>query len=62
MKIKGSSPWLAGNELSIADLYLAPSLAYVTRTPHKDEFLALPGVGEWWTKIEALDSFKSTAP
>ena len=62
MRIKGASPWLAGDALSIADLYLAPSLAYVTKTPHKDEFLALPGVKDWWTKIEALDSFKATAP
>ena len=27
VKIKGSSPWLAGDALSIADLYLAPSLS-----------------------------------
>lgn len=61
-KIKGDSPWLAGGELSIADLYLAPAMAYVAMTPHLDDFTALPGVGEWWSKVSALESFKSTAP
>lgn len=29
MRIKGGSPYLAGNQVSIADLYLAPVFAYV---------------------------------
>ncbi|WP_062206185.1 glutathione S-transferase family protein [Aureimonas sp. AU12] len=62
MKIKGASPFLAGDDLSIADLYLAPLITYVAMTPHKDEFLALPGMADWWTRIGALDSFKATAP
>ena len=62
MKIRGSSPWLAGNELSIADLYVAPVFSYVTKTPHKDEFLALPGVKEWWERVSALPSYTSTEP
>ena len=62
MRIKGDSPYLAGQELSVADLYLAPILAYVTMTPHKDEFLALPGVADWWARVSALDSFRATAP
>ena len=62
MRIKGDSPYLAGHELSVADLYLAPIVAYVTMTPHKDEFLALPGVADWWERVSALDSFVATAP
>ena len=62
MKIKGDAPWIAGPEISVADLYVAPVLAYVTLTPHKEEFLALPGVAAWWDKIAARESFKSTAP
>lgn len=60
-RIKGDSPWLAGRDLSIADLYLAPHLAYVAMTPHLDEFAALPGVGDWWNRVSALESFKSTS-
>jgi glutathione S-transferase len=46
MGIRASSPYLAGEEVSIADLYLAPLFAYLAPTPHRDEFVGLPGVGE----------------
>jgi glutathione S-transferase len=62
MTIKGASPYLAGEALSVADLYLAPLVFYVTLTPHKDEFLALPGMQAWWDRIAALDSFTATQP
>ena len=62
MKIRGEGPYVAGKTLSLADFYLAPIIAYVTMTPHKDEFLALPGVGTWWGQISNLESFKATAP
>ncbi len=62
MKIKGDSAFIAGAEPSLADLYLAPIMAYVTMTPHKDEFLGMPGVQAWWDKVSALPSFTSTVP
>ena len=61
-KIKGSSPWLAGSELSLADLYAAPVCSYVSKTPHKDELLGVPGIKEWWEKVSALPSYTSTEP
>jgi glutathione S-transferase len=61
MKTKGASPFIAG-ELSLADLYLAPIIAYVSVTPDKDAVFAVPGFADWWSKIEALPSFKSTSP
>ena len=62
MKIKGDDPWLAGRNISVADLYLGPMLAYVCMTPHKDEFLAMSGVAPWWSKISARESFMTTKP
>ena len=62
MRIKGGSPYLAGQNVSIADLYLAPILAYVTMTPHADEFLALPGVRAWWELTSGRESFRATQP
>ncbi|WP_428393023.1 glutathione S-transferase family protein [Lichenicoccus sp.] len=62
MRIRGGSPYLAGQDVSIADLYLAPILAYVAMTPHKDEFLGLPGVQAWWELISGRASFGSTQP
>jgi len=62
MRIRGQSPYLAGDEVSIADLYLAPIFAYVALTPPKDEFQALPGVEDWWERISSRESFQTTQP
>lgn len=62
MRIKGGSPYLAGQDVSIADLCLAPILAYVAMTPHKSEFLELPGVHAWWELVSDRQSFRSTQP
>ncbi len=61
MAAKGDSPFIAG-ELSLADLYLAPIMFYVSLTPDKDALFAVPGFTEWWAAIEALPSFQSTPP
>ncbi len=61
MKTKGSSPFIAG-DLSLADLYLAPIAFYVSLTPDKDALFNVPGFADWWTKIQALPSFKDTQP
>jgi glutathione S-transferase len=62
MRIKGSSPYLAGDSLTIADLYLAPVFAYVALTPHRDEFVSMSGVGDWWERISERESFRATQP
>lgn len=61
MRTRGSSPFIAG-ELSLADLYLAPILFYVSLTPDKDALFAVDGFAEWWDRIQALPSFKETQP
>ena len=61
MKTKGSSPFIAG-DLSLADLYLAPIVFYVSLTPDKDAMFDVPGFADWWSKIQALPSFKETQP
>lgn len=61
IKTRGSSPFIAG-ELSLADLYLAPILAYVAMTPDQDAVLGVPGVAEWWTRVQALPSYAATKP
>lgn len=62
MRIQGSDPFLAGPAVSLADLYLAPIMAYVALTPHKNEFRALPGMQAWWTLISNRESFRATQP
>jgi glutathione S-transferase len=61
MKTKGDSDFLAG-DLSLADLYLAPIVFYVSLTPDADAVCNVDGFADWWTKIQALKSFQSTQP
>ena len=61
MQTKGDSDFLAG-DLSLADLYLAPIVFYVSLTPDADSVFNVDGFADWWTKIQALKSFQSTQP
>ena len=59
MRTKGDQPFIAG-ELSLAELYLAPLLAYVAMTPDADAVFGTDGFAEWWERVQALPSFKAT--
>lgn len=61
MKTKGSSRFIAG-DLSLADLYLAPIVFYVSLTPDAAQAFNVEGFADWWTAIQALQSFKDTPP
>jgi glutathione S-transferase len=61
MKTKGSSSFIAG-DLSLADLYLAPIVFYVSLTPDKEPLFDIDGFADWWTKAQALQSYKDTQP
>ena len=61
MKTKGDSPFVAG-ELSLADLYLAPVLAYVSLTPDAKSVFEVKGFDDWWARVQALKSFQATQP
>ncbi|MEJ1937911.1 glutathione binding-like protein, partial [Nostoc sp. NIES-2111] len=61
MKTRGTSRFIAG-DLSLADLFLAPILFYVSLTPDKDALFAVPGLAEWWSAVEALPSYQKTVP
>ncbi len=60
MKTKGSSPFVAG-DLSLADLYLAPVLFYVSLTPDASSLFSVDGFADWWSRVQALKSFQDTA-
>ena len=61
MKTRGSSNFIAG-ELSLADLYLAPLIFYVSLTPDIAGLMQVPGLADWWTQVQALQSFQDTQP
>ena len=61
MQTRGASPFIAG-ELSLADLYLAPIVLYVSLTPDMAGLLEIDGFADWWTRVQALKSFQDTQP
>lgn len=62
MKLRGSTPFIAGDRPSLADFHLAPICFYVGLTPDAAEVFDVPGFAEWWQRIEAMPSYRETAP
>jgi glutathione S-transferase len=62
MKIKGSDPYIAGQEPSIGDFYLAPGCAYIAMTKDAPQVFSVDGFSEWWKRMQALPSFQATQP
>jgi glutathione S-transferase len=62
-RIMGGGPWLAGAGLSLADLMVAPVIAYMTMAPEGSGLLGdRPGLGRWWQAMSARPSMARTAP
>ena len=62
-RLMGQGPWLAGAELSLADIMLAPVLAYLQMTPEAASLMAeRPGLSRWWQAMAARPSMATTAP
>lgn len=62
MKVRGDSPFIAGDKQTLADFYVAPICFYVALTPDKDAVFDVPGFAAWWQRVQALPSYKSTEP
>ncbi len=59
---KGSDPWLAGADPSLADFLLGPIVFYVSLTPEMERLTAIPGFAAWWEAMQKIPSFKVTEP
>lgn len=59
----GEGPCLFGNQLSLADIHLAPMVGYFVLA---DEGRALlqkyPRLGEWWSELSNRSAFVATMP
>ena len=62
MEIRGEDPWIAGADPTLADFFLGPIFFYVSLTPDAERLLAVPGVADWWARINEFESFKATEP
>ena len=58
---KGNDPWLAGQEVSLADIHVAPVLTYISATPDKATLIQ-GALSEWWQRVQGIRSFKATEP
>ena len=60
--LEGDS-WFGGSSPSLADLHLAPLLAYVTMTPEGPSLLAdQPALKTWWDRMSTRPSMAATQP
>lgn len=60
-RLKRPGTWLLGDRLTLADLHAAPIIGYFLKAPMAAPMLAAhPGLGHWWQRISARQSFVST--
>jgi len=56
-------PYLCGGEISLADLHLAPVVAYLSGTPEGQKLMAgAPKLSRWWKAFSVRPSFARTEP
>ncbi|MCA1369809.1 glutathione S-transferase family protein [Bradyrhizobium sp. BRP14] len=59
--IMGTAPWLAGETMSLADLYAAPMFDYFLVAPEGREMIRQhDNLAGWWSRIAARPSMKET--
>jgi glutathione S-transferase len=61
-RIKGSHTFLAGNTVSLADVYLVPIIFYLKLTPEGELLAPHKGLEAWWHAMAERKSTKATAP
>jgi glutathione S-transferase len=61
-RIKGDSKFLAGNQVSLADLYVFPVLSYLMMAPEKTLLAPRTGLNAWWEAMSQRSSVKNTQP
>ena len=55
------SPYLAGNELTLADVCFMPYIEYTMMSPVKDMMAKRPHVNAWWNKISERPTWRKVA-
>jgi glutathione S-transferase len=61
-RLLGGQPFLAGEQLTLADLVLAPQLVYLAAIPECASMMAGTGLQAWLERMEARPSMQSTQP
>jgi glutathione S-transferase len=61
-RIMGNNPYLAGTQISLADLYVLPVIHYVMLTPEKSLMESRPLMMRWWQTMNQRKAVGNTAP
>ncbi|HTP85049.1 MAG TPA: glutathione S-transferase family protein [Alphaproteobacteria bacterium] len=61
-RLLGEGPFLAGENVSLADLLLAPQLDYLSRTPEGRSAMQGTGLEAWLGRMNARPSMQATLP
>jgi glutathione S-transferase len=61
-RLKGHHTFLAGDQVSLADLYLVPIIFYLKLTPEGELMTPYRGLAAWWQAMNGRKSVKTTAP
>ncbi len=61
-RIAGGGKFLAGNQVSLADLYLYPVIFYLLMAPEKTLMAPRKGLNAWWETMNQRSSVKKTQP
>ena len=61
-RLLGDQPFLAGDAVSLADLMMAPHLAYAAATPEGKTMLKGTGLEAWLARMTARPSMRATLP
>jgi glutathione S-transferase len=61
-RLLGDQPFFAGDQLSLADLMLAPQLYYLAATPEGSAILRDTALFAWLDRMNARPSMQATMP
>lgn len=61
--LMGQGPWLVGDTISLADLHMAPMMAYFCMAPEGAALLRdYPRLQDWWTAMQQVPALRRTDP
>lgn len=61
--LMGDGPWFVGEQLTLADIYVAPMFDYFLKTPEGVELIHRhEKLKEWWSRIALRPSMAATKP
>lgn len=61
--ITGDGPYLCGDDISLADIHLAPMIGYFVLVPEgHDQLQVHPRLSRWWSVVSKRQAYRETVP